>query len=144
MKMSKINSVSAGIVPVKVIDGKYKFLLLRAYTNWDFPKGKLEANEDAFDAALRETEEETTLSKEDLNFRWGRISKKSDPYKRGTKFAIYFIAEPNKTEIELPISPELGKPEHNEYKWVDYKEAEQLVNKRIKKILDWANEIINK
>lgn len=143
MKISKITNVAAGIVPVKVIDGQYKFLLLRAYQNWDFPKGKLEANESAIDAALRETEEETTLTEEDLNFRWGRVSKKSDIYKRGKKFAIYFIAESNKIKIELPISPELGKSEHDEYKWVTYDDGKQLVNERIRKILDWANKIVN-
>jgi len=31
--------MSAGVVVVSVLDRKLKFLLLRAYRNWDFPKG---------------------------------------------------------------------------------------------------------
>jgi bis(5'-nucleosidyl)-tetraphosphatase len=142
-KISKVTSISSGIVPVKIIDGEYKFLLLRSGKYWDFPKGRIEKNESALEAAIRETEEETTISKKDLDFKWGLSSTKSDLYKKGTKYAIYFIAESKKEDISLPISKELGKPEHDEYRWVSYKSASGLVVKRIKKILDWANDILS-
>ena len=45
-------------------------LLLRAYKNWDFPKGMVEPGEQPFDAAVREVREETTL--ENLAFDWGK------------------------------------------------------------------------
>jgi bis(5'-nucleosidyl)-tetraphosphatase len=136
--------VSAGIVPVKLNNGKYLFLLLRSGNHWDFPKGRVEDDEDILDAALRETKEETTLTPKDLSFNWGKQHKQSDVYKKGTKFAVYFIAETNETNISLPVSEELGRPEHDEFKWVTYKKASKLVNKRIRKILDWANEVISK
>ena len=58
--------MSAGVVVVSVLDRKLKFLLLRAYRNWDFPKGLVEAGESPIDAAVREVREETTL--DDISF----------------------------------------------------------------------------
>ncbi len=145
-KLSKRMRVSAGIVPVKRLNmGDYLFLLLRSGNHWDFPKGKVEDGEKILDAALRETEEETTITAKELNFSWGAQHKESDPYKKGKKIAIYFVADASKMQkVLLPVSEELGRPEHDEYRWVKYDEAKKLVNKRIDKILDWANEIINK
>ena len=45
--------LSAGVVIVSVVNRKLKFLLLRAYRNWDFPKGLVEAGEEPIDAAVR-------------------------------------------------------------------------------------------
>jgi len=42
--------MSSGVVVVSVLDRKLKFLLLRAYRNWDFPKGLVEAGESPIDA----------------------------------------------------------------------------------------------
>jgi len=39
-----------------------RLLLLRAYKNWDFPKGMIEPGETELDAAKRETAEETGLT----------------------------------------------------------------------------------
>jgi bis(5'-nucleosidyl)-tetraphosphatase len=142
-KLSKRMEVSAGIIPVRLINNEYNFLLLRSGNYWDFPKGNVESSEDALDAALREVEEETTITPKELNFKWGKQSKTSDKYKKGTKFAVYFIAETDRERIELPISEEIGKPEHDEYRWVTYEKAKKLANKRIKEILSWANNIIN-
>ena len=61
--------LSAGIVPVRRYQKEWRFLLLRAFRNWDFPKGVVESGEDPLDAAKREVAEETGI--EDLNFRWG-------------------------------------------------------------------------
>ncbi len=52
---------SAGVVVVRLAQRKLRYLLLRAYRNWDFPKGLVEPGEDPIDAALREVREETTL-----------------------------------------------------------------------------------
>src|SRR5262249_44139574 len=59
----------AGIVPVRFENGETQILLLRAYKDWDFPKGGVEAGEDPFDGALRELKEETGLSA--VEFPWG-------------------------------------------------------------------------
>ena len=48
---------SAGVVVARRDDSGWRLLVLRAYRNWDFPKGTLEAGETPLDAALRETME---------------------------------------------------------------------------------------
>lgn len=54
---------SAGGVVYRTIDGRPHYLLIRdSYHNWGFPKGHLEKDEPAEQAALREVEEETGLS----------------------------------------------------------------------------------
>src|ERR1035438_5230787 len=58
--------LSAGVVVVNLANRKLNFLLLRAYRNWDFPKGIVERGETPIDAALREVLEETSLN--DISF----------------------------------------------------------------------------
>lgn len=134
-----IKERSAGIVLVKN-NNEYKFLILRAFkTFWDFPKGHIEANESPIDAAIRETYEETGISSEELNFKWGLDNYTTKPFKKNTKIVTYFIAETNKEKIILPINPKLGYPEHDMFKWVTYEEGKSIVNDRINLVLTWAN-----
>ena len=130
---------SAGVIIIKKDAGGYLFLLLRAYRNWDFPKGVIEPGEAPLHAACREVEEETTLRH--LHFKWGEDFQETLPYARG-KIVRYYLAEvdPGHANVALPISPELGRPEHDEFRWVTYQEAVSLVAERLKPILAWANE----
>jgi len=58
-----VEETSAGGVVFRRTEAGFVVLLIRdAYRNWGFPKGHLEAGEDAAAAALREIEEETGLS----------------------------------------------------------------------------------
>ena len=45
-------------------------------------------------------------------------------------------------EIKLPVSPELGRPEHHEWRWVSYDEAEDLLPPRLGIVLDWVRSTI--
>lgn len=100
----------------------------------------VEAGEDPLQGALRETREETTLT--DLVFTWGRSFKETAPYNHGRKVARYYIAETTTIHVDLPISPELGRPEHDEFRWCTYEEAKKLVSPRVARILSWANDVI--
>jgi bis(5'-nucleosidyl)-tetraphosphatase len=40
----------------------WRFLLLRAFNHWDFPKGMVEAGEEPLAAAIREVREETLIA----------------------------------------------------------------------------------
>ena len=71
MSAAPTSRFSCGVVIVSVVDRKLKFLLLRAYRNWDFPKGLVEAGEEPIDAAVREVREETAL--DDISFDWGMV-----------------------------------------------------------------------
>ena len=128
--------ISAGVIVVRRPAGEPHYLLLRVFRYWDFPKGLVEKDEKPLAAALREVEEETTLT--NLSFRWGMDFRETPPYALG-KVARYYVAESEQGEVSLPINPELGHPEHHEYRWFSYDEARELVADRVKPILDWAH-----
>jgi 8-oxo-dGTP pyrophosphatase MutT (NUDIX family) len=128
-------TLSAGVVVMRGKGAQRRYLLLRAYRNWDFPKGVVEAGEDPLDAAIREVEEETSIS--DLVFHWGHEYSETPPYGRG-KIARYYLAETTQVRMHLPVSPELGRPEHDEYLWVDYATAQKMLPSRLKPVLEWA------
>jgi bis(5'-nucleosidyl)-tetraphosphatase len=128
---------SAGIVVIRRSEREVRYLLLRCYRFWDFPKGEIEPAEDPFHAACRELEEETGLSA--LEFPWGEAHTETGVYSKG-KVARYYIGESPQGEVHLPVNPELGAPEHHEFRWCSYTEARLLVNDRIGAVLDWARD----
>ncbi len=133
------NKLSAGVVIVRFIEQRPHYLLLRVYRYWDFPKGLVEPGEDPLQAAIREVREETGLT--DLHFRWGPVFKQTPPYSRG-KVARYYLAEAARGKVYLPVNPELGKPEHHEFRWLAYEQARPLLVKRLQAVLDWAHGIV--
>lgn len=131
--------LSAGAVVVRGDGEDTRFLLLRAFNHWDFPKGMVEPGELPLDAALREVAEETTL--DDLDFRWGRAYIETGPYSRG-KIARYYLARTRGNGVCLPVNPELGRPEHSEFRWVACDQALALASPRLQPVLRWAAGII--
>ena len=124
---------------VHVAGSAVQYLLLRAYKNWDFPKGLVEPGEQPMEAALREVREETTL--ENLAFDWGTDYVDTGPYNKG-KVSRYYLARSNATHVHLPINPELGFPEHQEARWVGFETALTMVSPRLKPVVQWASDII--
>lgn len=137
--MIQLKPRAAGTVIFRHTAHGVRFLVLRAYANWDFPKGLVEPGEGELDAAKRETAEETGLA--DLAFPFGEAHQETLPYADG-KVARYYLAETDQAEISLPLSPELGRPEHHEWRWVSYDEAEDLLPPRLSRVLDWARDTI--
>lgn len=131
--------LSCGAVVVRDTDAGWHALMLRAYHNWDFPKGICEEDEAPMDAAIREVGEETGIS--DLEFAWGDRSINTGPYNRG-KIARYYLARTNQESVEMGIAPELGRPEHQEYRWVDFDEAFDLCAPRVLQVVRWARQIV--
>jgi bis(5'-nucleosidyl)-tetraphosphatase len=130
-----IKTLSAGIIVVRPAPPECRYLLLRAYSYWDFPKGVVQRGEDPLMAAQREVKEETALST--LTFTWGQAYRETAPYARG-KIARYYVAETAQSTVRLPINPVLGVPEHHEYRWANYPEAYELLAPRVRPILEWA------
>ena len=131
--------ISAGIVPARRTAAGWRVLILRAYRNWDFPKGRIEAGEAPLAAALREAREETGVT--DLHLEFGEIHRDTAPYSRG-KIARYFLAVTEKERIVLPVSPELGRPEHHEWRWATFDEAARLLPQLLQPICAWARETL--
>lgn len=134
-------TLSAGVVVVRKQDQDWKYLFLRAYRNWDFPKGVVDPGEEPKQTAIREAREEAGI--EDLHFRWGDIYKETRPYSGGKKVARYYIAETTRVDLTLPVSTELGRPEHHTYRWFSYPEIKKRAPARLVPIVEWAESIIN-
>ncbi len=114
--------------------------MLRAYRNWDFPKGLVAPGEDPLAAARREVREETLI--EDLAFTWGEIHRETGPYGH-RKIARYYLAATRTDKIILPVSPELGRPEHNEWRWVGPETALSLASPRLQPVVRWAAAMVD-
>ena len=138
--MSKPPPRAAGAIVFRRTPRGIRYLVLRAYSNWDFPKGLVETGEDQLACAKREVKEETGLS--ELAYPFGDEYRETVPY-AGKKVARFYLAETEEVEIELPVSTKLGRPEHHEYRWVSFDEAEELLPPRLAVVLDWAQRTIS-
>lgn len=134
-------SRSAGVVPARRTAAGWRLLVLRAFRNWDFPKGLVEAGEEPLAAALREAAEETGIT--DLKLAFGEDYRETAPYAKG-KIARYYLAATEEERVTLPVSEELGRPEHHEWRWVSFDEAARLLPPRLKPVLAWTREILEK
>ncbi|HIE53941.1 MAG TPA: NUDIX domain-containing protein [Chromatiaceae bacterium] len=130
--------LSAGVVIIREEPDGCRFLLLRVFNYWDFPKGEVESGEEPLAAAVREVAEETGIT--DLEFPRGEAFFETEPYGSGRrrKVARYYLAFTRQKKVVLPVNPELGKPEHEEYRWAGFQEALGLLGERVEKVLRWA------
>jgi bis(5'-nucleosidyl)-tetraphosphatase len=99
----------------------------------------VESGEEPLAAALREVREETLIA--DLEFNWGEACQETGPYGK-RKIARYYVAVTRTEKVTLPVSPELGRPEHDEWRWVDCDMALSLVATRLQPIVRWAAETV--
>lgn len=133
------DKLSCGVVIVRRGEGGWLTLMLRAYRNWDFPKGLMETGEAPLGTAIREVAEETGI--EQLRFDWGECFTETGPYSRG-KTARYYLAATETESVHMGISPETGRPEHHESRWVDFNEAHDLAAPRVRLVVRWARQIV--
>ncbi len=138
-KTPRRRSLSAGVIPVYLAESGPVYLLLRAFSYWDFPKGGSNPEEEPMQTAIREMREETTI--EEVEFPWGFGFQETPPYSRG-KVARYYIGRVRTMTVALLPNPESGVVEHHEYRWVTYAQAVKLVSDRVLPILQWAHEAI--
>jgi bis(5'-nucleosidyl)-tetraphosphatase len=132
--------LSSGIIVVRRAENRWLYLLLRAYRNWDFPKGEPRPGEAPLQTARREVREETGL--EDFTWPWGRIFRETEPYNNGRKQARYYLAATDESKVVFSVNPKLGRPEHHEYRWVEYAELRELTASRLRPVVDWLAEVV--
>jgi len=107
-------------------NGQLEFLLLKRspeqyYPNlWQMVSGKIKENETAYNAALREIKEETSLTP-DMFWVAPTVNSFYSPDKDYICLLPVFAAKV-KNDCEVKISKE-----HTEYKWVTPEEAKQLL-----------------
>ncbi len=127
--------MSCGAAILRDTPAGVRVLMLRVCRHWDFPKGLMEAGETPKQAALREVREESSIA--ELEFPWGDIHIDTGPYSRG-KIARYYLARTTREKVELLPSPDTGRPEHSEYRWLSFAQARRLASPRVAAVLDWA------
>ncbi len=110
--------ISAGVILFRRTPQPHYLLLHYESGHWDFPKGHIEAGEDARETARRELEEETGISQ--VRF--------LDGYKQTLRYffrqkgigifkvVLYFLAETGQSEVTL-------SSEHTGFDWLPYDAA---------------------
>lgn len=125
--MTKVVSTYVELHIMKIENGKMKFLLLKRspdekYPNiWQMVTGKIKNGEKAFEAALRELKEETSLVAEELY----SVPFVNSVYLSETDEVCMipvFLCRVNEND-QIKISHE-----HQEFRWVDVEEAEKMLN----------------
>ena len=127
-------SVGAGIIVVRKIEEEYKVLGLWSRGGYDIPKGHVEEGEGVFDTAIRETAEESSITK--LYFKWGSV-----PIK--VSHLTVYLAETNQEGKIIP-NKETGIIEHEHLKWMDWDEMLEKTYDYLKPAIEWAKEKVLK
>jgi 8-oxo-dGTP pyrophosphatase MutT (NUDIX family) len=136
---------SSGIIVFRQVRSQRYYLLLHYHYRgdyWDFPRGNIREDETPKEAAIRETEEETGLSVDQLSVVEGFEEHAKWFYRleRQTvrKQVTYFLAETENENVKV-------SEEHIGAKWLNYKDAlNQLQYKNSKKLLQKAENYLRK
>jgi bis(5'-nucleosidyl)-tetraphosphatase len=113
-------------------------LCVRAYANWDFPKGHLENEETHREAAVREVMEEVSL-RAGLDYVDIGLSPVAVTYGTGKreKTATYFFGDRvSTTKPFCPVNPDLGKPENDEWRWVRFEDLAAQMPPRLQPVVE--------
>lgn len=117
--------ISAGIIIFRRTKEGVKFLLLyHGHNYWNFPKGKLEAEERSWQTALREVREETGLKPSELKFIENFKAYERFMFGRGKekifKIVILYLAETRQPRVSVSW-------EHEGYGWFTFNEAKKVI-----------------
>ena len=116
----------AGLV---VVNGQGKFLALKIYGKYDIPKGQMDESDGGhFQAAMREAEEEASLTV--FDFKWGTDS--FDTPKTRCWLAL------TEQSPEISRNPDTGKYEHHGWEWVSYEQMVSKCHNHLKGAIEWS------
>jgi 8-oxo-dGTP pyrophosphatase MutT (NUDIX family) len=132
-------SVSSGVIPYRTTRGKREYLVLKSRTSdWEFPKGGIEKDEELQQTALRELEEETGIEGIELidGFREDYSYVFESDGETINKTVHLFIGHTHEASAKIST-------EHNDYQWRTYEQAyNTLTHKSTKEILDKTHEYL--
>ena len=135
--------ISAGfIVFRRTKEGLLFLVLYHRGAYWNFPKGKIEKEERSFEAALRETREETGLTAKDLRVIRDFKTREQFAFRRNGqkvfKIVIFYLAETRNPQVRI------SDRSHQGYGWFPYREASRILGKyeESQKVLKEANDFI--
>ena len=120
---------SAGAVIYYLENNKPKFLILQntlKKTYWEFPKGKIEKNENIEDTVKREVEEETGLKNIEIipgfkeTLTWF-FKLRGELIKKEAVYLLLKIPQTDKDKVEI-------SSEHEKFSWMAIEEAMEKVN----------------
>ncbi len=116
-------------------DPVQSFLLMRHADRWDLPKGHLDGSETEIECALREMEEETGLSKNDIQidpeFRYMDryyVKNKRTRNKKKLKELVIFLAR-------VDSKPKIEVTEHEGFEWFEWSPPHEIQWKTIDPLL---------
>jgi bis(5'-nucleosidyl)-tetraphosphatase len=134
--------ITAGLIVFRKTPEGPKFLLLyHRGSYWNFPKGHVEQEEKSFDAAIRETYEETGIRKSDLRIIPDFKAHERFYFRRGKetvfKIVIIYLAETHEERVKI-------SEEHQGYGWFLLTDAKKILSKHKdnQKILDRAYQFV--
>jgi len=123
----------AGIVVVRNFPDGLKVLALQKHDGvLDIPKGGIDENEFPLEAALRETEEEASITK--LDFKWGLINIVN------SELTCYVALTDQDPHIRK--NPHSGIIEHSAALWVDWNSILSNTETFLVPCLQWAKGVI--
>ena len=124
----------AGIIVVKKIPGSgWKVLALKCHDGTlDIPKGGIDPGENAFQAAVRETDEESNITQ--LNFEWGM-----QPI-IFSKLTCY-VASTNQVPT-IKKNPHTNVFEHSGFLWVSWSDMIAGTKSYLKPCIAWAMGVV--
>jgi len=140
-----MRETSSGIIVFRRFSGQRLYLLLHYHYRgdyWGFPRGNIRNYETPKEAAIRETEEETGLTAEQLKIIEGFEEHAGWFYRlEGEivhKQVTYFLAETENADVKI-------SEEHVGARWLSFEDAlSQLQYKSSKKMLHKAEEFLQK
>ncbi len=119
----KVVEAAGGLVQ-REYHGRVQILLIFRRGVWDLPKGKKESDEDVEACAIRETEEETGVSVEVVDFlteTWHEYKERGEKIGKRTH---WFLMQPVRQDPQL--NPQIEE-EIEMAKWVDLEKAKEIV-----------------
>jgi dATP pyrophosphohydrolase len=124
--LTRIQPRFAGVFVVKIEDNQARFLLIRRCGkilkgNWQMVTGKVEEGETAWQAAIREVKEETSLTPLRL-YTADYVERFYEALNDTIYFVASFVAFVNEN-AQVTLSP----AEHDAFQWLSYAEARQIL-----------------